>query len=60
LAQKATSIGFVHSKADDIRTDFQKYYEAFYKYLKQFVHFQLQLFVKYYTFLYKGFPKVFL
>jgi hypothetical protein len=38
-AQKATSVGFVHSKADDIRMKGKVALRSIYKHLQQFVHF---------------------
>jgi hypothetical protein len=41
LAQKATSIGFVHSKADDTRMKGKIALQSIYKYLQLSVHIQL-------------------
>jgi hypothetical protein len=45
-AQKATSIGFVHSKADDTRMKGKIALQSIYKYLQPSGHIQLQFFVK--------------
>jgi hypothetical protein len=45
-AQKATSIGFVHSKADNAQMKGKLALQSIYKYLQLFVHSQLQFFVK--------------
>jgi hypothetical protein len=46
LAQKAMSIGFIHSKADNTRMKGKIALQSIYKYLQQYVHIQLQFFVK--------------
>jgi hypothetical protein len=45
-AQKAMSIGFVHSKEDDTRMKGKIALQNIYKYLQLSVHIQLQLFFK--------------
>jgi hypothetical protein len=59
-AQKAASIGFVHSKTDNSRIKGKAALRSIHKKLHKFVHIQLQLFAEWYTFLYKEPPKVFL
>jgi hypothetical protein len=59
-AQKATSIGFVHIKADNTRMKGKIALQSIYKYLQLSVHSQLQFFVKYYTSFHKELLKVFL
>jgi hypothetical protein len=44
--KKAASIGFVHNKADNTRIKGKVALRSIYKYLQQFVHIQLQNFVK--------------
>jgi hypothetical protein len=45
-AQKAMSIGFVHSKEDDTRMKGKIALQNIYKYIQLSVHIQLQLFFK--------------
>jgi hypothetical protein len=45
-AQKITSIGFIHSKADDTRMKGKITLQSIYKYLQLYFHIQLQFFVK--------------
>jgi hypothetical protein len=45
-AQKATSIGFVQSKADDTRMKGKIAFQSIYKYLQLSDHVQLRTFVK--------------
>jgi hypothetical protein len=45
-AQKATSIGFVHSKADNTGMKGKIALQSIYKYLQLFVYSQFQFFIK--------------
>jgi hypothetical protein len=58
LTQKAGSIGFVHSKADNSEIKGKSTLQGIHKYL-QFFYIQSQVFAEYNVFLYKEALKVF-